>query len=226
MPLHYIAYVFLAVFLVSAAIHLVRCWQGSPKSAYTKPLLVSSLLLFCAFAVQPPPWLLLAALFASWLGDVLLMPKGNAWFVSGGISFLISHFLFIFVYLPHIVWSSVPVWALVLVGAVYLAAAAGVMYAIQADAPKAMLAPLFLYLAANAAMNLFAFAMLLSKPCLGSAAAFVGAMAFFASDSILFLSRYWKKKERIPRRGFLIMLTYIAGEALIALGVLAVEHLA
>ena len=221
-----VSYVFLAAFLVFSAVHLTCCWKGSPRTGYTKPLLISTLLLFCAFAFQPPPWLLLAALFASWLGDVLLMPKGNAWFVSGGISFLVSHILFIFVYLPYIRWNSVPLWALVPAGAVYLAVAFWVMRAIWPDAPKPMRIPLFLYLAANATMNLFALAMLLSAPSLAAGAAYPGAILFFASDSILFLSRYWKKKERIPKRGFLIMLTYIAGEALIALGVLAMGQTA
>ncbi|MBR0509065.1 MAG: lysoplasmalogenase [Clostridia bacterium] len=222
MGLRVVSYIFLALFPVSAAIHLLRCWQGSDKSARTKPLLIASLLLYCAFAVQPPPWLLLAALFASWLGDVLLMPKGNAWFISGGISFLLSHVLFIFVYLPFIRWQNVPVWGLIAAGAVYLAAALSVMHTIRADAPKAMLVPLFLYLAANSTMNIFALSLLLGAPSYGAAAAFAGAILFFSSDSILFLSRYWKRKERIPKRGFLIMLTYIAGEALIAFGVLAV----
>ena len=220
-----VSYVFLAAFFVISAVHLTRCFQGSPKSARTKPLLISTLLLVCAFAFRPPPWLLLAALFASWLGDVLLMPKGNAWFISGGVSFLISHVLFIFVYLPFIRWERVPLWALIPVAAVYLAAALWVMRLIAPDAPKPMRIPLFLYLAANATMNVFALSMLLSRPSPAAAAAYVGAILFFASDSILFLSRYWKKKERIPKRGFLIMLTYIAGEALIALGVLAIGYL-
>ena len=45
----WLSYAFLAVFAVSAAVHLVCCYKGSPKSAYTKPLLVSSLALFCLF---------------------------------------------------------------------------------------------------------------------------------------------------------------------------------
>ena len=221
-----IAYGILALFFVSALIHLICCWRGKPKSAYTKPLLVSTLALFCIFVATPRPWLLIAALFASWLGDVLLMPKGNAWFVSGGVSFLISHILFIFVYLPHIKWVAVAWWAAVLVALVYIAVSALVMRAIWKQIePAAMRVPMFLYLAANSVMNVFAFMMLQSCPSLGAALAYAGAILFFSSDCILFLSRYSEKKDRIPKRGFLIMLTYISGEALITLGMLAVKNL-
>ena len=88
-----------------------------------------------------------------------------------------------------------------------------------------MRVPMFLYLAANSVMNVFAFMMLLSGPSLGAALAYAGAILFFTSDCILFLSRYYEKKDRIPKRGFLIMLTYIAGEALITIGMLAVKNL-
>ena len=223
MKLSVLSCVFLTVFCVSAAAHLVRCWQGSPKSRYTKPLLVSSLLLFCAFAAPSPNLLLLAALFASWAGDVLLMPKGSRWFVAGGIAFLISHALFLFVYLPHIGWAAAG-WAAPIAAAVYLAVSAAVMRAIWKETPGAMRVPMFLYLAANGTMNVFALSMLVGAPCPGAALAYAGAVLFFASDAVLFLSRYYKKKDRIPRRGFLIMLTYIAGEALIAFGVLLLEN--
>ena len=217
------AYLFLAVFTISAAVHLIGCWRGKPKTAYTKPLLISSLALTYAFASPAPSWVLIAALFLSWLGDVLLMPKGNQWFVAGGVSFLLSHVTFIFVYLPHIRWAAVPWAAVALAGAVYLCVSAAVMRAIWGDTPKAMRVPMFLYLAANSTMNVFAFMLLLSSPCAGTAMAYAGAVLFFASDCILFLSRYYKKADRIPKRGFLIMLTYIAGEALITFGMLATE---
>ena len=215
-----LSYVFLGIFGVSALIHLICCWQGSGKSAYTKPLLVSSLLLFYAFSAPPSPMpMLIAALFFSWLGDVLLMPKGNKWFVSGGVSFLISHVLFIFVYLPYIRWEAVLWWVIALAALVYLAVSAAVMRAIWGNTPKPMRVPMFLYLAANTTMNLFALMMLLGAPSAGAGLAYTGAVLFFTSDCVLFLSRYSEKKDRIPKRGFLIMLTYIAGEALITFGV-------
>ncbi len=220
-----LAFIFLAGFLLCAAVHLVRCWQGSPKSARTKPALVSLLTLCVVFAVPQPQPVLIAALAASWLGDVLLMPKGEKWFVAGGVSFLLSHLLFILVYLPYIRWAPSLCFAAVPAFAVYLGVSAAVMRAIRANAPKAMRVPLFLYLAANSVMNVFALMMLCVAPSPGRALAFTGAVLFFASDCILFLSRYWDQKDRVPKRGFLIMLTYISGEALIAFGVLSAGNL-
>lgn len=211
---------FLAIFCSSSLIHLICCFRGSAGSAKTKPLLISSLALFYLFAAEEPSMILFAALLASWAGDVLLMPSGNKWFVAGGVSFLISHVLFIFVYVPHILWERVA-WPIVIPAAcVYAAVSAGVMLSIRKDTPKAMIAPMFLYLAANSAMNLFALMMLISSPAAGPALAYAGAVCFFTSDSVLFLSRYHKKKNSIPKRGFIIMLTYILGEALIAFGML------
>lgn len=221
----WLSYFFLGVFAVSAAVHLVRCWQGSPRSAYTKPLLVSSLALFCLFRSSAPPWLLIAALAASWLGDVLLMPQGNKWFVSGGVSFLVSHVLFIFVYLPYVRWEAVLWWIAVPTALLYFGVSACVMRAIWKKTPGFLRVPMFLYLAANSIMNLFAVMMLTSAPSPGAALAVFGAVLFFTSDCVLFLSRYWEKKDRIPKRGFIIMLTYIAGEALITFGVMLLEHM-
>ena len=210
----------LSLFCICAGIHLFCCWKGSSKSAWTKPLLISLLALFYFFAAGRRSPVLFAALLASWAGDVLLMPKGNKWFVTGGISFLFSHILFIFVYTPHILWSRVIWWIAVPVFCVYIAVSAGVIRAIRGHAPKSMRIPLFMYLAANSVMNLFALMMLLSAPSAGSALAYIGAVCFFTSDSVLFLSRYHENRNRIPKSGFLIMLTYIAGEALITFGLL------
>ncbi len=213
---------FLALFCISAGIHLFHCGKGSPKSARTKPLLISSLALFYLFAAEPVSFVLFAALLASWAGDVLLMPSGNKWFVAGGVSFLISHVLFVFVYTPHVLWDRV-IWQIAVpVFVLYIAASAGVLRAIRGSAPKPMRVPLFLYLTANSVMNLFALLMLLSAPSAGAALAFAGAVCFFISDCVLFESRYPGKKGRPPKSGLIIMLTYIAGEALIAFGLLLI----
>lgn len=211
---------FLAVFCVSSVIHLFGCFFGTGKTARTKPLLISSLALFYLFAAETPSMILFAALLASWAGDVLLMPSGNKWFVTGGVSFLISHVLFIFVYVPNILWERVPPAAVIPAACAYIAVSAAVMISIRNETPKPMAVPMFLYLAANGAMNLFALMMLISSPAAGPALAYAGAVCFFASDSVLFLSRYHKKKKSIPKSGFIIMLTYILGEALIAFGML------
>ena len=59
----------------------------------TKPFLLLSLLGFYVFAARNVLLLIVLALFFSWLGDVLLIPKGVKWFTAGGISFMISSYV-------------------------------------------------------------------------------------------------------------------------------------
>ena len=215
-----LSFCFFAVFCLSSGIHLFRCWNGSARSAYTKPLLVLSLALFYVCSDDRISAALLAALLTSWAGDVLLMPRGNKWFVAGGISFFISHILFVFAYTPYIVWTGVRWWAVLPVFCIYIAVSAAVMDSIRDGTPGPMRLPMFLYLAANSVMNLFALMMLLSAPESGPALAYTGAVCFFISDCVLFLSRSREIRDLIPKCGFIIMLTYILGEALIAWGLL------
>lgn len=214
-------YVFLALFAAASVLHLIASWRDEPKyRKITKPMLLLFLALYYVCSTDKIDVVLVCALAASWFGDVLLMPKGNAWFVSGGISFLISHILFIAVYYPHVVFSVVNIPLTVAVGVVYLAIGLAVILAVRKTTPKAMLAPLYLYLIANGAMNVFALMMLQSVPCLASALAYCGAVSFFASDCTLFLVRYHKNKKLIFKDHFTVMLTYIVGEFLITQGIL------
>ena len=88
--------VFLAVFFVSTAVHLYASLRKDTRLRnITKPFILLSLLGFYVLAARSVSTAVVLALLFSWLGDVLLMPKGNQWFVSGGVSFLISHILFI-----------------------------------------------------------------------------------------------------------------------------------
>ncbi|MBQ7637626.1 MAG: lysoplasmalogenase [Clostridia bacterium] len=217
-----IKYIFLAIFFAASIVHLVHSWQDSSKRKYTKPLLLLSLLFFYVFATGKISWVLVAALATSWLGDVLLMLKGDKWFVMGGISFLISHILFIFVYIPNIVFSSIKWWIAFPI-IVYAVISFLIMRSVKENTPKPMFIPMFLYLVANSTMNIFALMQLISVPCLGSALAYVGAILFFASDCTLFIVRYHKKEDLIFKKHFTIMLTYILGEFLITLGMLLIK---
>lgn len=215
------AYVFLALFLLSSGIHLVRSWQDLPKKrALTKPLLLLFLTAFYLCAAREVSWVLVAALLTSWLGDVLLIPKGHGWFAAGGISFMMSHFLFITVYIPHVRFDAVPWLLIVPLGLFYYGIGFLIIRAVLPTTPKIMVAPMYIYLLCNGTMNLFALMMMLSTVTLGSTVAWIGAVLFFISDCTLFLVRYYPKKQLIFKRHFTVMLTYLAGEALITAGML------
>ena len=216
-----LAYIFLALFVISSAVHLYHSWKDdSKKRAITKPMLLIFLLLYYIFAAKNPSWILVAALATSWLGDVLLIPKGNAWFTAGGISFLISHLTFIAVYVPSIDFTAVKWYIVIPAAAIYLAIALKIILSVKKNTPKIMVVPMYLYLIANSTMNIFALMQLLTNMSLAALIAYIGAVFFFASDCTLFLVRYHDNKDIIYKRHFTVMLTYLLGEFLITLGIL------
>ena len=218
-----VKYVFLALFVLVSGFHLYDSWSDNPRRRYTKPFLLILLTLYYCFAADPILWVLVAALLTSWLGDVLLIPKGTKWFVSGGISFLVSHVLFIFVYQPQVDWGKVIWWILVPAAAVYIAVSVRVTLSVKKNIEKMMLVPMILYLVANSTMNLFALAQLMSLRSPGAIVAYVGAVCFFISDCTLYLVRYHSNKELIFKKHFTVMLTYLLGEALITVGMLMIR---
>ena len=214
-------HLFLILFFLVSIIHLVHSWQDdSRKRALTKPFLLLSLAAYYAFAAESISLILLSALLTSWLGDVLLIRKGHKWFIFGGISFLASHVLFVYVFAPAIRWTAVP-WALIaLLAVVYYGFSLKIMLAVQKTTPKMMVVPMYLYLLANSTMNLFALMRLFTLQTPGSIVSFIGAVLFFISDCTLFLVRYYPKTDAVFKRHFPVMLTYLGGEFLITLGML------
>ena len=224
-----VAYIFLALFIVASAVHLYHSWTDeSKKRAITKPMLLIFLLAYYIFAAlaagEELNYVLIAAIATSWLGDVLLIPKGNGWFTAGGISFLISHITFILVYVPNIKFAEVKWYFVAPLAVVYLAIALKIILAVKKNTPKIMVVPMYLYLIANSTMNIFAFMQLLTNWGAAALIADIGAVMFFTSDCTLFLVRYHEKKDIIFKRHFTVMLTYLLGEALITVGILLLNR--
>ena len=213
-------YLFLALFVFFSVVHLIDCFCDNGKSPKTKPFLVPLILCWYLFSVQAPSWLLIAALFTSWLGDVLLMPSGTKFFLSGGIAFAVSHVFFILVYSGNVDFAAVKPLIVIPAALVYAALIAWTFYMLRRYLDPFMKFGMPFYLLINAAMNLFALMQLISRPCLGSAIAYVGAILFLISDVVLFLSRYHENKNLVPKRHFVIMFTYILAEFLITQGML------
>jgi uncharacterized membrane protein YhhN len=213
-------YVFLGLLIVFSVIHLYHSWiNDHKKRPFTKWALLLCILGYYLVKTDAYTPLLIAALITSWLGDVLLIGKGNAWFISGGISFLAAHVCFVLLYAGQVDFAAVN-WAIVIpVAVVYVIVTAVILWMMRNKAPKPMWVPLFLYLIANATMNIFALMQLLCNPCAGSALAYVGAALFYVSDSALYLNKYYEKKI-VFKAHFTIMLTYILAEFLITQGML------
>lgn len=210
---------FLAVFFLSAAIHLYASYKCDKKlRAATKGFIVLALLGWYCVTAAEPSWFVILALATSWLGDVLLIPAGTVWFTAGGVSFMVSHALFILAYLANVDFAAIPLWAIPAAAAIYITAVCFIFSDLKSSLPRALFYPMFAYLLINGAMNCFALYQLLSLPCLATAIVFIGAMLFFASDTLLFFVRF--KKDTRQKSHFYVMLTYIFAEFLIVLGLI------
>lgn len=211
----------LCLYIAASAVHLYHSWKDdSKKRRITKPLLLAFLILFYLFSAKELSIFLLLALIFSWLGDILLIPKGHGWFTAGGISFLFSHVFFILTYVGNIRYENV-VWLIVIPAAIlYYGTSLLIIRTLRPTTPKAMIVPMYLYLIANSTMNVFALMQLFSYRNGPAVVAFAGAVLFFISDCTLYLVRYYKDPNLVFKRHFTVMLTYLAGELLIVLGVL------
>ena len=210
---------FLLLFAAVSVVHLAASFVSNKKlRAATKGFILLFLLLYYLFAAEKRNGVLIAAVATSWLGDVLLIPPGNGWFAAGGISFMLSHFCFIAVYIMAVNFADVNILLTVLAFLVYCALIFLVFRALRETTPKKLYGGMIFYLFCNAAMNVFAFMLLVSRPCAATALTYIGAVSFFASDSLLFLRKFYKKP--IWRGYFSVMITYIIAEFLITQGIL------
>lgn len=213
-------YLFLVLLVFCSIVHLYDSWRDDKRRRWTKPFLLPLIIAYYLVCTSNLSWVLIAALVTSWIGDVLLIPKGNKWFTAGGISFLFCHFLFIGVYLYSIDFAKVNLAVVISVALVYYSVALFVVTRLIPTTPKLMIPPMCIYLFANATMNVFALQQLISNPCAGSIVAYIGAVFFFISDCTLYLVRYYKNPDIVFKRHFTVMLTYIVGEFMITQGVL------
>lgn len=210
---------FLAVFALSTAIHLYASLKKNRTLRnITKPFLLLSLLGFYVLAARFPTAAIILALLFSWLGDVLLIPRGVKWFTAGGIAFMVSHAFFIAGYWRDVDFSRLPVPLIVFLAVFFTAAVALIFSRLRPHLPKALFYPMFLYLLINGAMNCFAIFRCVSLNSAAGLITAVGAALFFVSDCSLFFVRF--KKESRLKTHFLVMLTYSVGELLIVLGLL------
>ena len=211
--------VFLIIFIVSTAVHLVASVRKDTRMRnITKPFLLLSLLGFYVLAARSVSAAIVLALIFSWIGDVLLMPKGVKWFTAGGIAFMISHAFFVLGYLKDVDFSRIPVLLVVLLAVFFAAAVAVIFSKLKPHLPKALFYPMFLYLLINGTMNCFAIFRCVSVPNAATVTTAIGAALFFISDTSLFFVRF--KKDSRLKTHFLVMLTYSIGEFLIVCGLL------
>lgn len=199
-------------FLLVAAVHLVGQLISSPVlTTLTKPLLIPLLAVAVLWPLRRSPsraaTLLLCALLFSWLGDLALLVPGDIWFLLGLVLFLLAHVAYIALFSSAVGAGRPRLWSVVF-GA-WLAA----LILILAPHLGGMLVPVVVYGVVICTMAVVA------TRC--GATVTAGATLFLLSDSLLAVNMFVAEIE-IPAIDFLIMLTYLAGQGLIAVGIVRV----
>jgi len=206
------------VYALVAIVHLAQILTGVPGREVTKPLLMASLavaVVLTAFVtdrqrvlVAPRRaaalTLLLVGIAASLAGDVLLGPS----FIGGLGGFALAHVAYVLLFSTSVRRRAIPWWTLVYV--VWIVALAVLLWPFLGDLQVPVVcygAVLALTAMTSARVNVWTT---------------LGGLLFLLSDSMLSLQIF----EVVPIAGaqpwsdLAVMLTYCAGEGLIAFGVL------
>jgi len=195
-------------FLLLALLHLFALWLGKEGVAMvTKSVLLPILLIWTWPITAKLPWLRLG-IFASWVGDVLLI-KGEEelFFMLGLGAFLIAQIAYGYTFLKsdsnekglirQKPWLALPVVALAVAIYVYLYPTLG-----------EMLIPVSIYVCAISFMVLSA----INRRGFerkGSTVLIIAVFSFMLSDTLLAVNKF---VIEIPRASVWIMLTYIMAQ--------------
>ncbi|NUQ24583.1 MAG: lysoplasmalogenase [Saprospiraceae bacterium] len=208
----------LQYFLLLSGLHLISLLVWPAAAAYTKPLLLPLLILAVwqagSFAFRN--WLL-AALFFSWIGDVVLLfaHKGELYFIGGLIAFLIAHLCYILLFnntiSQHKKTGNYPWWAWLLL-LVYII---GLMSLLLPYLQELKI-PVLVYGLVIGAMMATAIRGWSYWPAGDARWIVLGAAAFVISDSLLALNKFYMP---LPQAPFFIMITYLFAQYGIVRGV-------
>lgn len=185
----------------------------------TKPLLMPLLVVHYLAGTGSPSALVAAALVFGWLGDVFLMLPvgGEKMFMAGLGSFLVNQILYVVVFAMSIGPLSGRVFWLAAPASLFLVYGV-VMYRVIEKGLGKMKGAVIVYMTAILAMGVTSLLRRAGHADAGFWLVLAGATSFIVSDSILAFDRF-RSKLRFGQA--FVMLTYVAGQALIVHGLMA-----
>ena len=211
--------IFLPVlFVLLSLVQLWTCLKEKHELRKPTKVMLMPVLALCymSFAEEPSE-LVTAGLLLGSLGDLaLLWPLNEKTFLAGVAAFCAGHVCYLINIFGRYTISAGAVWTAV-ISAVYFAGCIVVFIATKNSMPRAVRIPSFLYMLVLAAVSACTLLVLISGATAGRAVAFAGATLFLCSDGILCQMLFIKKSEP-PKVNFLVMLTYILGQAMMAAG--------
>jgi len=150
------------------------------------------------------------ALVLGWFGDVFLLRISKLIrFRLGLVCFLIGHILYIFTMITY----ARPFNIIIMIISFVIAAGYGLFVFNIIKPPKEMKIPVIVYETILLTMAVFALQFFLAHRALFGAFVFAGSVCFVASDTMLTLLTFRKKNLYVY-----VMITYIAAQLLISLG--------
>jgi len=189
-------------------------------SNFLKPLIIPSLI---AYTLINPKFktrkLLLVALIFSWIGDVILIfaPIHQFYFVFGLVAFLISHLVYIKLFIKQNITTSnyrfliiIPILITYLIGFLY----------ILWNNLNQLKVPVTIYAIVIASMLFFATKGYFNWKGKEKVYILVGALFFIISDSILAINKFY---VTLQYNSLLIMITYILAQFLIVYGICSIN---
>lgn len=211
-------WVFPVFLVVLAAVHLISCWRGDddlrkPTKVALMPVVA---LAYLAFSCTPSLWVVAGLLFGC-LGDLfLLWPLKKKFFVLGTSSFFLGHVCYLIFIYTHYVIRVGWVW-IVVISAVYAAGAAFVYANSRRNIPRALRPLALAYMLMLCVLSVSLFLPLVTAFAWGKLVAFFGATFFLVSDGVL-CDMLFAKKAEPTKQNFVVMLTYILAQTLLAVG--------
>lgn len=205
--------------LAAAGFYGIRWSAAAPSVARTacKTAAVGCLALLAWLGGGPA--LLVFALAASALGDLLLAGPGQKRFLAGVAAFAIAHGAYVPLFTAMGAWTEpLPLWRLLLMAALVVVAAS-LLFGVLWKRLGAMAWPLTGYFVIILAMGLSAWALPLTDAALIVA---VGSTLFMISDMVLGWEMF-VLEDGAPRRkltGPIVWFCYYGGQALIWAGVM------
>lgn len=206
-----------AALAAASVTHLAACGLGKSRLRYFTKLLLMPLVaaLYCALVDRPAP-AVLAAMFCGWVGDFFMIYKHKDAFLAAGMAaFGVGHILYV-AHIGVIAAAAEPRLFTALAATLVPGAVAIVIFAVlRRRIPKQLRLPGLLYGLLLASLGSAAF-IALRAGAPGGAYLLAGGCLFLCSDGILSFETFRDGDSNAA--DVAVMLTYIAAQALLAVG--------
>ncbi|WP_343617727.1 lysoplasmalogenase [Flavobacterium sp.] len=216
---------FFKIFTAFSFLYLILLFLGHENfDYYLKPILIPLLTIGVYFNKKfATRKILLAALFFSWIGDVILLfaDISEIYFIIGLVSFLIAHILYCVLFNRQIKERVRKNLSFFVVGSIIIAGYLIAMLSILLPSLGDLKIPVIVYASVISIMLLFAYNGLLIWPKPANQLVFLGALFFVISDSILAVNKFYNP---LWKSSFFIMLTYLVAQYLIVTGIIKLNR--